>query len=316
MRTLRSLEAVTEADRGTVAAIGNFDGVHLGHHAVIGEARRIAEAEVCRLAVVTFEPHPRVLFQADAPPFRLTLAAERERQVATLGADLLVEIPFDTGFAQVSAEDFVDNVLHRTLGLRHAVVGYDFTFGHRRRGSPDMLSERAAELGFGVTLVSAVAEEDGGIYSSTRVRQCLSEGDPKGAAALLGRDWEFEAEVETGDQRGRTIGFPTANLRLGDHLAPMHGVYAVRAAFAEDEGATASEWMAGVANYGRRPTVNDRGALFEIHLLDRSLDLYGRRLRVRLVDFIRPEMRFSGLDALKAQIAEDAATARRILGTD
>ncbi len=316
MRTLRSLEDVADRDRNTVAAIGNFDGVHLGHHAVIETAAGIAASAGVPLSVVTFEPHPRALFQADAPPFRLTLAPERERQIAALGADLLVEIPFDTGFALVSAEDFVDNVLHRTLGLHHAVIGYDFTFGHRRRGSPDMLEERAASLGFGVTRVSAVAEPDGGVYSSTRIRQCLSEGDPKGAAALLGRDWQFDAVVETGDQRGRTIGFPTANLRLGDHLAPMQGVYAVLISFADGDAVSEPEWMAGVANYGRRPTVNDRGTLFEVHLLDRSLDLYDRRLHVRLVDFIRPEMRFSGLDALKAQIAEDAATARRILGAD
>jgi riboflavin kinase/FMN adenylyltransferase len=194
------------------------------------------------------------------------------------------------------------------------VVGYDFNFGHRRRGTPDMLIERAGHLGFGATKVAAVHESDGAVYSSSRIRQCLTEGDPRGAASLLGAPWEIDATVEEGDRRGRTIGFPTANLRLGDLICPRLGVYAVRAALADGEGGTGG-WMAGVANLGVRPTVNDRGVLLEVHLFDRSIDLYGHRLRVRLVDFIRPERKFGGLDELKAQIAADAARAREILGT-
>lgn len=312
MEILRALAAVGPRHRGAVAAIGNFDGVHLGHRAVIGEAARIAGDLHAPLAVLTFEPHPRMFFQPDAAAFRLTTAAGRATRLEELGVDLLFELPFDDAFAHVSADGFVDDVLHGALGLRHVVVGYDFNFGHRRRGTPDMLIERAGHLGFGATKVAAVHESDGAVYSSSRIRQCLAEGDPRGAASLLGSPWEIDGTVDEGDRRGRTIGFPTANLRLGPLICPMLGVYAVRAALTEGEGA--GVWMAGVANLGVRPTVNDRGVLLEVHLFDRQIELYGRGLRVRLVDFIRPERKFGGLDELKAQIAADAARAREILG--
>lgn len=312
MEIVRALAAVQPRQRGAVAAIGNFDGVHLGHRAVIGEAARIAGDLHAPLAVLTFEPHPRMFFQPDAAAFRLSTSAGRAARLEELGVDLLFELPFDAAFAHVTAEAFVDDVLHTALGLRHVVVGYDFNFGHRRRGTPDMLIERAGHQGFGATKVAAVHESDGAVYSSSRIRQCLAEGDPRGAASLLGSPWEIDATVEQGDRRGRTIGFPTANLRLGPLLCPRLGVYAVRAALTEGE--DAGSWMAGVANLGVRPTVNDRGVLLEVHLFDRAIELYGRRLRVRLVDFIRPERKFGGLDELKAQIAADAARAREILG--
>lgn len=312
MEIIRALTAVEPRHRGAVAAIGNFDGVHLGHRAVIGEAARIAGDLHAPLAVLTFEPHPRMFFQPDAAPFRLTSSEGRAARLEGLGVDLLFELPFDDAFAHVTAEAFVDGILHDALGLRHVVVGYDFNFGHRRRGTPDMLIERAGHRGFGATKVAAVHESDGAVYSSSRIRQCLTEGDPRGAASLLGEPWEIDGTVEEGDRRGRTIGFPTANLRIGSLLCPRLGVYAVRAALTDGDGAGA--WMPGVANLGVRPTVNDRGVLLEVHLLDRAIELYGRRLRVRLVDFIRPERKFGGLDELKAQIAADAARAREILG--
>ena len=314
MEIVRTLAAVEPRHRGAVAAIGNFDGVHLGHRAVIGEAARIAGDLHAPLAVLTFEPHPRAFFQPDAAPFRLTTSEGRAARLEELGVDRLFELPFDESFARVSAEEFVDDVLHRALGLRHVVVGYDFNFGHRRRGTPDMLIERAAHLGFAATRVSAVHESDGAVYSSSRIRQCLTEGDPRGAASLLGEPWEVVGVVEQGDRRGRTIGFPTANLRLGGLICPRLGVYAVRASLADGDGDGAGPWMAGVANLGVRPTVNDRGVLLEVHLFDRAIDLYERRMRVRLVDFIRPERKFGGLDELKAQIAADAARARETLG--
>lgn len=313
MELLRSLRAVEPRHQGAVVAIGNFDGVHLGHRAVIGETARIAGDLHATMAVLTFEPHPRLFFQPNAEPFRLTTAASRAAKLEELGVDLMFELPFDRAFAEISADAFIEDVLHRTLAARHVVIGYDFHFGHRRRGSPDMLVERAGHLGFGATKIAPVHESDGAVYSSSRIRQCLMEGDPRGAASLLGAPWEIEGEVEEGDRRGRSIGFPTANLRLGALLCPRLGVYAVRARL--DEGEGAGSWMPGVANLGQRPTVNDRGVLLEVNLFDRELDLYGRRLRVRLVDFIRPERKFDGLDALTAQIAADAAQARELLGT-
>jgi len=311
MKIIRSLDDVAPDDKGTVAAIGNFDGVHLGHRAVIGEAGRIAEDLGRRLSVLTFEPHPRAFFQPDAPAFRLTTAATRADKLAAIGVNLLFELPFDRAFAEIPAESFVDDVLFDRLGLAHVVVGYDFNFGHRRRGNPEMLVERAGAKGVGATRIEAFHESDGAVYSSTWVRQCLMEGDPVGAASVLGAPWEVRGTVERGDQRGRTIGFPTANLRLGPLIAPKHGVYAVQVKLPEQPDLG---WMPAVANFGRRPTVNDRGALLEVHLLDRALDLYDREIRVRFVDFIRDERKFDGLEALKAQIAADADTARQRLG--
>ncbi|MEQ8332368.1 bifunctional riboflavin kinase/FAD synthetase [Nisaea sp.] len=308
MRIIRSLADVTSDDRGAIAAVGNFDGVHLGHRAVIGQAQHAAHLAGAPAAVLTFEPHPRMLFQPDAPAFRLTTAAARAEAIAALGTNILFELGFDMEFSHVSAEDFITDILHRGLGLRHVVIGHDFFFGHRRRGTPEMLQQYGIRLGFGVSIIDPVTEEDGAVYSSSRVRQCLKEGDPRGAAALLGRPWEVAAEVIRGDQRGRTIGFPTANLQLEDIMHPAHGVYAVRA---RDEESDA--WWSGVANFGRRPTVNDRGPLLEVNLFDVSPDLYGRQLRVQFIDFIRPEMKFSGLDELKAQIARDADAARQTL---
>ena len=308
MRIIRSLADVTSDDRGAIAAVGNFDGVHLGHKAVIGQAQHAAHLAGAPAAVLTFEPHPRMLFQPDAPAFRLTTAAARAEAIAALGTNILFELGFDAAFSQVSAEDFITGILHRGLGLRHVVIGHDFFFGHRRRGTPEMLQQYGIRLGFGVSIIDPVTESDGAVYSSSRVRQCLTEGDPRGAAALLGRPWEVMATVIRGDQRGRTIGFPTANLQLEDIMHPAHGVYAVRARDEESD-----LWWSGVANFGRRPTVNDRGPLLEVNLFDVSPDLYGRKLRVQFIDFIRPEMKFSGLDELKAQIACDADAARQTL---
>lgn len=308
MRIIRSLADVTTDDRGAIAAVGNFDGVHLGHKAVIGQAQHAARLAGAPSAVLTFEPHPRMLFQPDAPAFRLTSAAARAEAIAALGTNILFELGFDMEFSHVSAEDFITGILHRGLGLRHVVIGHDFFFGHRRRGTPEMLQEYGIRLGFGVSVIDPVTEQDGAVYSSSRIRQCLKEGDPRGAAALLGRPWDVTATVIQGDQRGRTIGFPTANLQLEDILHPAHGVYAVRARDEESD-----VWWSGVANFGRRPTVNDRGPLLEVNLFDVSPDLYGRKLRVQFIDFIRPEMKFSGLDELKAQIARDADAARQTL---
>ena len=308
MRIIRGNNPIDQDDRGTVAALGNFDGVHLGHQSVIRAAGQVARELGAPLSVLTFEPHPRMLFQQDTATFRLSTTDTRAEALANIGVETLFELAFDQDFSQLAAEDFVPRVLGDMLGLRHVVCGYDFVFGHRRRGNPELLESQGTEHGIGVTRMDAVTEEDGAVYSSTRVRQCIAEGDPRGATELLGRPWNFTAVVEQGDQRGRTIGFPTCNLRVVDLVQPAHGVYAVQARVA-DEGV----WLPGVANFGRRPTVNDRGALFEAHLFDVDRDLYDKALTIRVIDFIRPEMRFSGLEALTAQIAADATRAREIL---
>ncbi len=309
MRIFRH-DRVGAADRGAVVAIGNFDGVHLGHQAVIGEAGRLARALGAPHAVLTFEPHPRQVFRPHDPPFRLTPFRVKSRRIEALGVDLLFTLHFDLAFAARSAEDFVETVLLKGLGARHVVVGYDFVFGHQRRGTPALLEERGATLGFGVTVVDPVAAGSGVRYSSTAIRDHLVAGQPREAAALLGVPWEIEGRVERGDQRGRLIGFPTANLTLDDFLRPAAGVYAVRAGV-EQEGRI--EWHDAVANLGRRPTFGGSDLRLEAHLFDFTGDLYGRHLRVALIEYLRPERKFAGIEDLKAQIARDADEARTVL---
>ena len=309
MRIFRH-DRVAQGDRGAVVAIGNFDGVHLGHQRVIAEAGAIARRLGAAHAVLTFEPHPRSVFRPQDPPFRLTPFRMKSRRIEALGVDLLFTLHFDLDFARRSAEAFVDGVLIEGLGARHVVVGYDFVFGHGRRGNSALLAERGAALGFGVDIVAPVEAAGGAVYSSTRIREHLAAGRPRDAAALLGRFWEIDGRVERGDQRGRTIGFPTANIFLQDYLRPAAGVYAVRAALDEAGG---TRWLDAVANFGTRPTFGGSDLRLEVHLFDFAGDLYGRHLRVALIEHLRPERKFPGIDALKAQIAEDAARARRIL---
>jgi riboflavin kinase/FMN adenylyltransferase len=307
MRVFRHFEALPAAVRGAAVAVGNFDGVHLGHRAVIDEAGVIAKDSGRPWAVLTFEPHPRRLFQPDAPPFRLTPFHAKARAIQTLGVDVLVVQRFNRAFSLLGAEGFVSDVLVKGIGASHVVAGYDFVFGHKRKGDCQLLLAMGKRLGFGFTAVNAVEDPTGQVYSSTRVRERLEAGDPKGAQAILGRPFEIEGRVIQGDRRGRAIGFPTANLRLGQYLRPAAGVYAVRATV------SGGEWQDGVANLGNRPTFAGRDVLLETFLFDFSGDLYGRRLRVRLVDYLRPEKKFDGIEELKAQIAADSARARQIL---
>ncbi|MDE2581210.1 MAG: bifunctional riboflavin kinase/FAD synthetase [Rhodospirillales bacterium] len=293
------------AAHGATVALGNFDGVHLGHAALIRAAH--AARPDAPLAVLTFEPHPREVFRPDDPPFRLTLPAERADLLAALGVDLLYELPFTPAFSMMSAEAFVAEVLHAGLGARHLVSGQDFAFGHRRGGDTAFLTAQAERLGMGVTLVPLMADSEGPL-SSTRIRRALQDGYPERAAVELGRDWAIRGVVMHGDARGRTIGFPTANIALGRHLEPARGVYAVTVRLAD------GRTYDGAANIGRRPTVNaGTESRLEVNLFDFAGDLYGAGLAVALRAYLRPEVKFSGLDALRAQIAADVAEARRVL---
>ena len=314
MRLIRHFEGVPADLKGAVVAIGNFDGVHLGHQAVLAQAREEAARRKALLGVLTFEPHPRSFLKPSDPVLRLTPFRIKMRHLQDLGVDVAFVLPFDREMSQRSAKSFVEEVLVRGLGVAHVVVGSDFCFGRNRGGNATVLAEAGKRLGFGVTALKLTGEpggeDEGSVYSSTLVRDRLLSGDPVAAALTLGRPWEIEGRVEHGDQRGRTIGFPTANLHLGEFMQPKLGVYAVKAAV--DSG-HALQWIDGIANLGRRPTVGGEDLRFEVHLFDFNGDLYGKHLRVALLGFIRPEMKFSGLDQLKAQIAADCDTARRML---
>lgn len=310
MRTILLTDTGPEEARRAVVAIGNFDGLHLGHQRVIGETRAVAASLGAPSAVLTFEPHPRRLFQPDAPPFRLSSLASKSRMLEALGLDLLYVARFDRAFAQIPAEGFIDNVLIGRLGVRHVVVGEDFAFGHRRAGDVTLLRARAAAAGFGVTPAPQVTGPDGKVISSNAIRAALKAGDPVTAAALLGRPWEVEGEVVHGDARGRELGFPTANIDMGDHLQPAVGVYAVRAGV-EEGGAT--RWYDGAASFGLRPQFEGKDLRLEVYLLDFSGDLYGRTLRVRFHAFLRGERKFADVDALIVQMRRDVADSRAAL---
>jgi len=310
MRIFRHYTELPAAVRGGVIALGNFDGVHRGHQTVIGEALSLSRRLAVPCGVMTFEPHPRSLFAPDTPPFRLTPFRIKARLIEALGVDFLLMQHFDRAFAAHTADSFINEVLINGLGAVAVVAGYDFAFGKGRQGTIALLRQRSEQGAFRLVPVGQQTAGDGQTYSSNRIRQALQNGKPEEAAALLGRAWEIEGRVETGDQRGRTIGFPTANIHLADYLRPAIGVYAVRAGV--DRG-DATQWHDGVANLGRRPTFAKQDLLLEAHLFDVDDDLYGRHVRVALHHYIRPERTFAGLDELRTQIALDSQAARALL---
>lgn len=291
--------------RGASVALGNFDGVHRGHLQVIAAAH--AARPEAPLAVLTFEPHPREFFRPDDPPFRLTSSAMRARLLAARGVRILYELRFDRIFSDLSAEAFIGEVLAGGIGARHLACGPDFAFGHRRGGDVALLAARAETLGIGLSVVPPLADGEGRI-SSSRVRRLLRDGYPERASALLGRLFAIEGVVAHGDERGRKLGFPTANLALGRYLEPARGVYAVRVALPD------GRIFGGVANLGRRPTLGgDPETRLEAHLFDFEENLYGETIAVGLLAYLREERKFPDLTALKTQIAADAAAARAAL---
>ena len=305
MEVVRQWQGLPDGLRGAVVALGNFDGVHLGHAHLLRTAH--AARPGLPLAVLTFEPHPREFFRPEDPPFRLTLAAERAAALAASGAAVLYELPFNAGLSLLEAGAFVDEVLHRGVGAAHLACGADFAFGHRRGGDAAFLAERAEALGIGLTTVEKLADT-GGPISSTRIRRLLQDGYPERAARELGRPWAVRGVVAHGDKRGRTIGFPTANVPLGRHLEPARGVYAVRVTV--PGGAT----VPGVANIGRRPTINDgTESRVEAHLFDWEGDLYGQEVAVALMGYLRNEQKFGSFAELTTQIGRDAEQARAML---
>lgn len=313
MQIYRHFETLPAHARGAVIAVGNFDGLHKGHQVVIDEAGLIARDLGVPWAVLTFEPHPSSVFMPGCEPFRLTPFRIKARLLEEHGVDAMIVQRFNREFSQCPPEKFVRDVLVDGFGARHIVSGYDFAFGHKRAGNCELLLSLGRKYEFGFTAVSPVHANEGDIESSTRVRNCLKQGDPKGAAAILDRPHQIENRVASGDKRGRTIGFPTANLHFGGAIRPALGVYAVRAGLHGPDGIT---WHNGVANIGQRPTFNGSGTVLETHIFDFNEDIYGQLLSVALIDYIRPEKKFDGLDSLKTQIKLDCVTARQILDTD
>ena len=293
------------------AAIGNFDGVHRGHQKLVMAACEAAKRDGLMPAIITFNPHPRDFFRQEAAPFRLADNAEKDRLLSGLHVERIIHVSFDDALRRTDAEDFVSSVLP-AIGVKQLFAGADFAFGRGRGGQIDTINDYGVAVGIKAYSVPLLQDDNSVVISSSRIRAALQAGDPSAAAAMLGRDWAVTGTVITGDQRGRTIGFPTANIALENLQHPAFGVYAVEIDL--DDGQAAPRRLAGgVANIGIRPTFEERGVFCEAHLFDGNYELYGQRLLVRLKAFMRPEQRFAGIDELLAQIAADAEQARLIL---
>ena len=298
---------VPDALRGAILALGNFDGFHLGHQAVVGRAVQRGAHERRPVIVATFDPHPVRHFKPDAAPFRLTSLDQRERLFGQAGADAMMIFGFDGQLAATSAEDFVAKLLGERIGAAGVITGNDFTFGARRTGNAAVLAELGARAGIIAETVAPVLL-DGEAVSSSRVRAALTSGDPGAATRLLTRPFAIEGVVGHGDKRGRTLGYPTANVLLGPYLRPKYGIYAVRVTLADG-----SEHR-GVASLGIRPSFDPPVEMLETFIFDWAGDLYGRTIEVALVAYLRPEAKFDDMGALVAQMDADSAEARRVLG--
>ena len=307
IQVVRGWRGLPPEQRGAAVAIGAFDGVHRGHQAVIADAREAAARLGVPLAVVSFDPHPRRWFQPDAAPFRLMPPHQMARALESLGVDRLYLLPFDGEMAAMTDEQFARDVLGDGIGIRHAAVGFDFTFGKGRTGSPDALRRYGETAGFTVSVAERLDDADGLKLSSSAVREARQAGGMARAAAIPGRPFAIAGEVIHGDKRGRTIGIPTANIAMGDYMRPAYGVYATRTRLPD------GRVVDGVANLGVRPMYPTDDPLLEVWLFDFSEDLYGQTVETELVAFLRGEMKFDGLDALKVQIGQDAANARTAL---
>jgi riboflavin kinase/FMN adenylyltransferase len=294
----QDIRSIPDTVKGSVLTIGNFDGVHPGHLSLVLRAQQRG----ARVAVLTFEPHPREFFQKDAEPFRLTLLPMKARLMAFAGVNTLIAVPFDAAFAQLPAHEFIA-FLKDKIDPSHIVIGADFHFGRGRAGDVALLAKH-----FPVTVVDPVLCPDGTAYSSTRIREHLRAGELDAAAALLGRRFEIESTVQHGDKRGRTLGYPTANQHLERYVRMVFGIYAVEVRVGDDPAV-----HYGVSSYGVRPMFRVTEPLLETYIFDFDRDIYGRNLRVTPLKYLRPEKNFDGLPALVAQIEEDCAEARQYI---
>lgn len=309
MQIVHDYEFVNPEDRGASAAIGNFDGVHLGHQWVIETARTQARLNGAPLGVVTFEPHPRQYFAPKAAPFRLMSAETRAHRLEKLGVEKLYELSFNATLSALTPREFARKVIADGLGLSHVVIGADFQFGKDRAGGVDDLQAFGDEMGFGVTVLGLMADQKGE-FSSTAIREALTDGRPRDAARMLGHWHRIDGEVIRGDQRGRELGFPTVNMSIAGLHPPKFGVYVVKVEVLT--GPHAGEY-GGAASMGVRPMFGENLPNLETFIFDFTGDLYGEHLSVALVDFLRPEVKFDTIEALVAQIDADCVMARKIL---
>jgi riboflavin kinase/FMN adenylyltransferase len=303
-----SLDDISSTAQDCVLAIGNFDGVHLGHRALVGRARALATTLQAPLGIITFEPHPRQFFQPAGEPFRLTLLPMKQRLLSAMGVDHIFALPFNQELAAMTAEDFIEKILVQRLTARMVAVGENFAFGRNKGGTAKTLDAAARAGKFKLSVITSAMAASGEIYSSTAIRALLRQGQFEAAEKLLGWPWQIEAPVVAGDKRGRTIGFPTANQNVPDYVHIPFGIYAVRVCI---EGET--QWRAGVANFGIRPMFKIAQPIFETFIFEFDGDIYGKSLRVQPVRHLRAEASFQDLAALVAQMKEDCIAAKAVL---
>jgi len=304
MNIYQSLQDVNETAKGAVVAIGNFDGVHRGHQALLYAAAEIAAEKGLPLAVLTFEPHPRRLFRPDDPPNRISPPLVKHWRLEELRVETLFSIPFDWDFASQSADEFIQNVLKDGIGAAYVVVGTDFCFGQLRKGAPDDIEKS----GIPTTAIEKIAGDDAQVFSSSNVRQALRSGDLTAANEILGWEWEMRGEIVKGDQRGRELGYPTANVKLGETVHPAYGVYASMVQIEGEE-----IWRPAATNIGIRPMFEIPTAQIESYIFDFDEEIYGKILRTRPVKRLRSEAKFNSLEKLIEQMERDCDQAREIL---
>lgn len=308
LKIVHGWKNLAPADQGAAVALGNFDGVHLGHQAVIAQAAKAARELGCPLGVITFDPHPRRLFHPDEPSFRLMTLEQQGRALEALGVERFYVLGFDFEMASFSDREFAQFVLHEGLGVRHVAVGFDISFGKGRTGSPALMKAYGEAFGFGVSVAEAVGEGEGK-FSSTGVRDALRDGQPEAAAAILARPFAIEGVVRRGQQLGRQLGFPTANVFMADYVTPRLGVYATRTRLPD------GRLLPGVANIGNNPTTGEVDTRLEVWIFDFDEDLYGQVIETELHAFLRPEEKFGSIELMVEQIHRDEARARAILGS-
>jgi riboflavin kinase/FMN adenylyltransferase len=309
LRVVHSWKGLADADKGASVALGNFDGVHRGHQRVIAGAARGARTHNAPLGVISFEPHPRRLFHPDEPTFRLMTTHQQARVLEDLGVDRFYVLPFDYEMASFTDREFVEKVLVQGLGVRHVAVGFDISFGKGRTGSPEAMKAYGEAFGFTVSVAEAVGA-DGEKFSSTAVREALRDGRPEAAAAILGRPFAIEGVVRRGKQLGRELGFPTANVMLGDYVVPKFGIYATRTRLPD------GREIAGASSIGVNPTTGAEEPRLEVWLFDFDEDLYGQVIETDLIAWLRPEETFETVEAMVEQIRRDEAAARALLLPD
>lgn len=302
--------------QGRALAIGNFDGIHQGHQALIQQTVERAKKHGCVSSLLSFEPHPRLFFNPNQAPFQLCSTAQKARLLDHFGMDEWLVHDFNEAFASLSAQAFIEDFLVASLQVKHVIIGDDFRFGDNREGDVEMLQKAGNRYGFDVHVVSPVENNHHYTVSSTMIRDAIRQGNLKGAQSLLAwpydQAWEMEGEVVHGDKRGRELGYPTANMNMGGYVRPLYGVYAVRVAL--DDNSLNPTWLPAVANIGIRPMFEIATPLCEVFIFDFNQEIYGKIMRVQLVDHLRGEKRFDSLEALIAQMDKDSEKARTILG--